>query len=366
MRESLANSAGELRVEECADAVGISRATAYRLLQAGSVTSSSESLPRRTPRGLSKTERAALLDLLNSERFMDQPPREVYGALLSEGTYLASVSTMYRLLREHQQTQERRAQRAPARYHAPAVRAEAPNQVWVWDITRVPGPRPGVWYYVYVILDLYSRYIVGWMVAETENAILAEQLFTETLSRHAIVDGTLCVHSDRGAPMTSSLLQDMFAQREIAPSFSRPQVSNDNPHAEASFRTMKAQPDMPIRFHNEQEVREWMTGHVAWNNHQHHHVSLALFTPADVFFGRTTAIVAQRQMALDRVWQDHPERFPLGKPVAKLPPSFVAIDPQSVHAHGDGWHDASPLNSLRNLEKHHRKPRPSTQTLLNF
>jgi putative transposase len=297
---------------------------------------------------------------------MDQTPREVYGELLSEGTYLASVSTMYRLLREHQQTQVRRAQRVPARYHAPAVRAERPNQVWVWDITRVPGPRAGVWYYVYVILDLYSRYIVGWMVAETENAALAEQLFAETFARYDIQPGTLCVHSDRGAPMTSSLLQDTFAQHAVAPSFSRPKVSNDNPHAEAGFRTMKAQPDMPPRFHNLQEVRDWMTGHVAWNNHQHHHVSLSLFTPADVFFDRVSAIVNQRQRALDQMWNAHPERFPNGRTEAKLPPAFVAIDPQSVYAHGDGWHDTSPLNPLRHLEKHHRMPRPSTQTLLKF
>ena len=366
MRESLADTQLKLRVEECADALGISRSTGYRLLQVEPRSSVAEGKPRGAPRGLSKTERADLMALLNSERFMDQTPREVYGELLSAGTYLASVSTMYRLLRDHQQTQERRAQRAPARYHAPAVRAERPNQVWVWDITRVPGPRAGVWYYVYVILDLYSRYIVGWMVAETENAILAAQLFTETLARYEIAPGTLCVHSDRGAPMTSSLLQDTFTQHAIAPSFSRPKVSNDNPHAEASFRTMKAQPDMPTRFHNEQEVREWMTAHVAWNNHQHHHVSLSLFTPADVFFDRVAAIVAQRQRALDHMWNAHPERFPKGRPIAKLPPSFVAIDPQSVYAHGEGWHDTSPLNPLRYLEKHHRKPRPSTQNLLNF
>ena len=166
--------------------------------------------------------------------------------------------------------------------------------------------------------------------------------------------------------MTSSLLQEAFNQCAVALSFSRPKAFNDNQHAEVSFRTMRAQPDMPPGFHNEQEVREWMTGQVAWNNHQHHHVSMSLLVPADVFFDRVAVVVSQRQTALDQMWKAHPERFPNGQPEAKRPPSFVAIDPQSAYAHHDGWHDTAPLNTLRHLEKHHRKRRPSTQNLLNF
>jgi putative transposase len=367
MQETLTQSEHGLSVSECAVALGISRATAYRTLRPSSEpTVRAMTATRQHPRALSPAEREALLQLLNSKRFRDQPPREVYGALLTEGHYFASVSTMYRLLREHGQSAERRDQRAPASYHAPAVHAEAPNEVWVWDITRLPGPRAGVWFYAYMILDLFSRYVVGWMVAENENAINAEQLFITTLARHQVVPATLCVHSDRGSPMTSSLLQDAFAQREIASSFSRPQVSNDNPHAEASFRTLKAQPDMPRRFNNLPEARTWIGEHVHWCNEEHHHSSLALFTPSNVFTGQVPKVLAKRQQALDSMWQQRPERFPNGPPVAPPPPTFVAIDPDGVHAHGEEWHDTSPLNPLRNLQKHHRKPRVSDQKLLVF
>lgn len=166
--------------------------------------------------------------------------------------------------------------------------------------------------------------------------------------------------------MTSSLVQDMLTQRAVTPSFSRPKPYNDNPHGEASFRTVTTQPKMPPRFHNEQEVRELMTGHVAWNSHQHHHLSLCLFTPADVFFDRVAAIVAQRQRTHDHMWNAHPKRFPKGRPIAKSPSSFVGIDPWSVYAEGGDLHDTSPLNPLRNLEKHQRNPRPSIQNLLDF
>lgn len=366
MQQALADSGHDLRLADVVSALGLSRATGYRLVRSEVPSTTQETVVRHTPRALSSTEREELLNVLNSQRFMDQPPREVYGALLSAGEYHASVSTMYRLLREQNQSLDRRAQRAPARYHAPAVRAERPNAVWVWDITRLPGPRAGVWFYAYMILDLFSRYVVGWLAADNENAVNAEALFAVTLDRHQIAPGSLCVHSDRGAPMTSSLLQDAFITHEISPSFSRPQVSNDNPHAEASFRTMKAQPDMPKRFHNLHEARTWVEAHVQWYNHQHHHSSLALFTPADVFFQRVPALLQQRQAALDAKWREHPERFPHGRPIAETPPAFVAIDPHGVHAHGEGWHDTSPLNPLRNLQKHPRKPRVNPQQLLNF
>jgi putative transposase len=154
------------------------------------------------------------------------------------------------------------------------------------------------------------------MAAENENAINAEQLFAVTLNRYQIEPGSLCVHSDRGAPMTSSLLQDAFIEHEIAPGFSRPQVSNDNPHTEASFRTMKARPDMPKRFHNLQEARTWVNSHVQWYNHEHHHTALALFTPADVFFQHVSVLLQQRQAAVDAEWREHTERFPHAWPTA--------------------------------------------------
>jgi putative transposase len=366
MQLSLDQSNHGLTVTDCANALDVSRATAYRRLRPEVKPQPELPTKRRSHRALDEQERATLLDIMDSDRFLDQPPREILGALLKEGTYLASVSTMYRLLREHGQTLERRSQRAPVHYQAPAVRADRPNAVWVWDITRLPGPRAGVWFYVYSILDLYSRFVVGWMVAENENAINAEHLFAITLDRYHIEPGTLVVHSDRGAPMTSSLLQDSFITHGVAPSFSRPQVSNDNPHAEASFRTMKAQPDILKRFPNAITVRQWVGEHMDWSNHEHHHVALALMTPADVYFGRVNEVMAFHQAGYDKIYEHHPERFPKGRPMAKPPPMYVDIDPGGVHAYGDGWHDTSPLNPLTHLQKHPRSPQPSRQKLLKF
>lgn len=345
-----------------------SRATLYRSAAYSGPRCEGPAPKRKTnsPRKLSAQEIQELTAEMHSERFVDQPPREIYAALLRVGKYRASISTMYRLLKMLGASAERRAQRNPMRYSAPAVIARRPNEVWVWDITRLPGPRAGVWYYVYVIMDLYSRYVVGWLIAPNESTLLAEQLFNESLKRHEIKPGQLTVHSDRGSPMTADLLQDAFEDAEIAPSFSRPQVSNDNPHAEAGFRTLKAQPDYPRRFEDIAHAGMWLTAYFSWYCDDHAHVGLALLRPADVFFGRVDEMIARQQEVLDQARALHPERFVNGPPIAKRPPTYVAIDPAGVFAHGPDGTDSSPLNPLGAAVAAHAKRPRARQLMLSF
>ena len=314
-------------VQAC-EALGISRATLYRRTAPGAVPNPWTTRP--VPRKLSEAERQAIVDVLHSAEFADQPPHEVYAALLSRGEYLASIRTMYRLLAELGETKERRALRSPERHAKPTVEASAPNQVWTWDITKLAGPEPGIFYCLYVIIDLFSRYVVGWLLAERENAALAKQLFAETLLRHGVEPGQLVVHSDRGSPMKSDGLGQLLANLGVTRSFSRPRVSDDNPFSEAQFKTLKYQPDYPERFSSFLHARGYCQEFLGWHNEHHHHTGLALFTPADVFHGRVPGVAALRQAALDDIYRAHPERFPNGPPRVRLPPQTVSINP--LHA----------------------------------
>jgi putative transposase len=267
-----------------------------------------------------------VLDALHSPEFVDQPPHEVYATLLGRGVYLASIRTMYRLLAEGAETQERRRQRQPQVHPKPSLTATAPNQVWTWDITKLATTSVGVFLHLYVILDLFSRYVVGWMVATKECKHLAAQLFAETIARHGVEPG-LTVHADRGSAMKSDTLAQLLATLGAQRSFSRPHVSDDNAFSEAQFKTLKYQPDYPGRFDGELHARGWVGPFFGWHNDEHHHSGLALFTPADVFFGRVDQIRAVRQAALDEAFQAHPERFPNGAPRVPLPPTEVSINP---------------------------------------
>jgi putative transposase len=271
------------------------------------------------------------MDVLHSKEFVDQPPQEVYAALLSRGVYLASVRTMYRLLAERGETQERRNQRRPIVHAKPSLTATAPNQVWTWDITKLATTAAGVFLHAYVIIDLFSRYVVGWMVAAKECKHLAAQLFAETIARHGIEPG-LTVHADRGSAMKSDTLAQLLATLGVERSFSRPHVSDDNAFSEAQFKTLKYQPDYPGRFLGEVHARGWLEPFFGWHNDEHHHSGLALFTPADVFFARIDEIRAIRQAALDEAYQTHPERFPRGAPRVALPPREVSINPMTSTA----------------------------------
>jgi putative transposase len=306
-------------------ALDMPRATLYRHIKPK--TGAHPTRRRCSTRRLSESERQAVLDVLHEPRFADQPPAQVYAKLLDEGRYLCSVRTMHRLLSEAGESGERRVQRPKTHHPVPRLVADAPNVVWSWDITKLATWAKGVFLSLYVVLDLYSRYVVAWMVAGRENSALAKQLLAEAITRQGIEPGHLCVHQDRGAPMTAHGFLDLLAELGVDPSHSRPRVSNDNAFSEAQFKTLKYQPDFPGRFRDVEHARAWCAEFFDWYNHHHQHSGLALFTPADVFHGRIDELVATRQAGLDAAYAAHPERFVQGPPKVARPPAVVAINP---------------------------------------
>lgn len=320
----------QVPIAQACTALGISRATLYRQTQPPRLRLVSGRAP--SPRRLTDPERRAVLDVLHSEEFVDQPPPEVYATLLSRGAYLASIRTMYRVLAASGESGERRAQRGPMKHAKPSLTATAPNHVWTWDITKLRGPIPGVFYCLYAILDLFSRMTVGWLLAERESAELAQHLFTETVALHGVARDTLTVHADRGSAMRSEGLAQLLGSLGVERSFSRPHVSDDNAFSESQFKTLKYQPDYPERFESLLHARAWCQEFFGWYNDIHQHSGLALFAPADVFYGRVEVIAGRRQVALDTAYAAHPERFPNGPPVVRRPPTSVAINPLSVDA----------------------------------
>ena len=312
------------------EALGVSRATLYRC-QSLVGRKHGPQRRRHSPRRLSPAERARLLDTLHAEEFADQPPAEVYATLLGRGEYVGSIRTMYRILAEEDELRERRNQRKPHVHAKPSLTARAPNEVWTWDITKLATECKGVFLMAYVIIDLFSRYVVGWMLAEKECRHLAAQLFAETTARHGVGPG-LTVHADRGAAMKSDTLAQLLASLGASRSFSRPRVSDDNPFSEAQFKTLKYQPEYPGRFASLDHGRTFLQGFFGWHNDEHHHAGLALFTPADVFLRRVPAVAARRQVALDEAFRAHPERFPNGPPKVRLPDAEVHINPLTSDA----------------------------------
>jgi len=279
------------------------------------------------PKALDAHERQQVLDVLNDETYCNQPPMQVYHNLLQQGRYLCSVSTMHRLLRKRNLQGERRAQRAPQSNLMPRLLATAPHQVWTWDIAKLPTRKRGEYLSLYVVMDLFSRYIVAWMLSRKENSALSSQLIDEAAVRYDIKPGNLTLHQDRGMPMTAHCYLDLLSELAITASHSRPRVSNDNPMSEAQFKTLKYQPDYPRRFDHYDHAMRWCNDYVEWYNHKHHHSSLEGFTPEQVFTGQYVDIARVRQRALDDAFAMHPERFGRGRPIVKLPPRKVAINP---------------------------------------
>jgi transposase InsO family protein len=339
--------------------LGVSRATLYRSTCPAPPQAVREFAP--SPRRLGDDERQAIVDAMHSAEFVDQPPMEMFAKLLSRGVYLASIRTIYRVLAELGESKERRNQRLPHPYVKPSLTATGPNQVWTWDITKLATLEKGVFLHAYVIIDLFSRYVVGWMVAAKECKHLAAQLFAEAVARHSIEPG-LIVHADRGAAMKSDTLAQLLATLGVGQSFSRPHVSDDNAFSEAQFKTLKYQPDYPGFFATLLHARGWLESFFGWHNDEHHHSGLALFTPADVFFGRFMAVHAARQDALDAAHARHPERFPNGPPKAALPPAKVHINPLEaltlLVAHADSAGVAANVNAPPITDV---PPKPKTQ-----
>jgi putative transposase len=260
-------------------------------------------------RALAPAEADAVVGTLNSERFCDKAPAQVWATLLDEGTYLASVSTMYRLLRARAQVRERRAQARRPALVKPELVATKPNEVWSWDITKLAGPYKWTWFQLYTILDVYSRYVVGWLVAPRESATLAEQLIADAIYRHKVEDGQLTLHAGRGSSMTSRTVSQLLADLGVLQSHSRPHQSNDNPYSEAQFKTLKYSPTFPKRFANIAAVRAFCDGFFEYYNHEHRRSGIALHTPADVHFGMAEVVREKRQGVLDAAYAAMPHRF---------------------------------------------------------
>ena len=284
--------------------------------------------PRPKPaRALSDTERQTALVHLHSERFVDQAPHQVHAALLDEGVYVCSPRTMYRLLEQHGEIRERRDQLRHPAYQKPELLATRPNQVWSWDITKLRGPVKWNYFYLYVILDLFSRYVVGWMVAAGESAEMAKKLIQESLSKQGVAPGQLNLHADNGPAMTSKTLALKLADLGVTKSHSRPYVSDDNPFSESQFKTMKYRPEFPDRFGSLEDARAHSQGFFRWYNLEHHHSGIAMLTPYMVHYGLAADVLDQRQRVLTTAFQQHPERFVRKSPRPTPLPDAVWINP---------------------------------------
>ena len=306
-------------------ALGVSRATWYRWRRPRRVAAAQ---PRATPaRALSAAERQAVLDRLHSERFVDCAPATVYASLLDAGVYLASERTMYRLLAAAGELRERRNQRRHPAYGKPQLLATGPKQLWSWDITKLLGPAQGTSYHLYVILDVFSRYVVGWMVAARESAALAERLIGATLHKQGIAPGTLTVHADRGSSMRSKPVALLLADLGVAKTHTRPYTASDNPYSEAQFKTLKYRPGFPRRFGSLQDARAFCQAFFRWYNHAHRHAGIGLMTPEAVHYGQSQQVYEARAAVLQAAYAAKPERFVRQPPTPPKLPTATWINP---------------------------------------
>ncbi len=309
-------------------ALGVARATLHRRQRPPALR-----LPRPRPaRALAPEEETAILAALHSERFADLAPAAVVATLLDEGTFLCSVRTMYRVLDKYGEVRERRDQLRHPAYAAPELLATAPNQVWSWDITKLRGPVKWTYFHLYVILDLFSRYVVGWMVAPHESGELAKKLIAASCAKQGIEPGDLTLHADKGTSMTSKPVALLLADLGVVKSHSRPHVSDDNPYSEAHFKTLKYRPDFPDRFGSIEDARAFCVAFFAWYGVEHRHSGIAMLAPEDVHYGRAPQILAARGAVLDAAYALHPERFVRRPPRPGVLPPAVWINPPAPRA----------------------------------
>lgn len=326
--KELAHAVG---IRAACEALGLPRSSFYRAEQPPVLKPTTPTARPTPPRALSPAEKAQVREVLNSPRFQDQAPREVYATLLEEGIYVCHWRSMYRILDEYDEVRERRNQMSHPAYVKPQLVATAPNQLWSWDITKLLGPAKRRYYCLYVIVDIYSRYVPGWLLTESESADLAEELMATTCAKQGIGREQLTVHADNGAPMIAKPLTQLFTDLDITPSHSRPHVPNDNPYSEAQFKTLKYRPDYPERFGGAAAARQWAQAFFTWYNQEHHHSALGLLTPAVVHSGQAPAVLAERQRVLTAAYAAHPERFVKGPPTPGALPKEVWINrPQPV------------------------------------
>jgi len=315
-------------------ALDIPRATYYRRMSPTILLTADERPPSH--RALAVNERQQVLDYLHSDRFVDKAPYEVYGTLLDENIYLCSIRSMYRILESADEVRERRNQLKRPHYAKPELLATQPNQVWSWDITKFLGPVKWTYFYLYVILDIFSRYVVGWMIAGRENAELAKQFIEETCFKQDVNTAQLTIHADRGSPMKAKTTAQLFADLGITKSHSRPHVSNDNPFSESQFKTMKYQPDFPKRFGSLEDAKLFCQSFFHWYNQEHRHTGIGLLTPEVVHYGLAKEVIQQRNQVLAQAYKMHPERFVRKIPTAPKLPDAVWINPPKKSCESQG------------------------------
>ena len=326
--EELAKNKGKV-TKSCA-ALGLPRASFYRWRGRRDASPCQSRRSGRNPRALTESERHAVVETLRSERFVDQAPAAVWATLLDEERYLCSVRTMYRLLDAHDEVRERRNQLRHPSYEKPELLATGPNEVWSWDITKLLGPTKWTYFYLYVILDIYSRYVVGWMVAHKESAALARRLIDETCRKQGIEPGQLTLHADRGSSMGSKSVAFLLADLGVTKTHSRPHVSNDNPYSESQFKTLKYRPGFPKRFGSIQDARAFCQDFFAWYNTEHRHSGIGYLTPEVVHFGRAEEVLETRARALAAAYAAHPERFVRRAPRPPALPTAAWINPPTL------------------------------------
>jgi putative transposase len=330
MIQTVEHLAPQIGLTSACGVLNVPRSAVYRARQPVLLSSWAGPIKPTPARALSDAEQAQVRQTLNSDRFVDCAPRQVYAALLDEETYLCSVSTMYRILAENGEIRERRDQLRHPNYAKPELLATGPNQVWSWDITKLLGPVKWTYYYLYVLLDIFSRYVVGWLIAERQASRLAEALIGESCAKQNIPPDQLTIHADRGGPMLAKPLALLLADLGVTQSHSRPHVSNDNPFSEAQFKTMKYRPDYPDRFGSQADARAWAQTFFPWYNDEHYHSALGLLTPTVVHYGRAPTVIAARQQVLQQAYTQHPDRFVKGVPVHPALPTAAWINPPQV------------------------------------
>jgi transposase InsO family protein len=311
-------------------ALGVSRASVQRR-RARLIAPPAPRRPQpRSARALTAPQQQIVLDLLHAPRFADQAPAEVYASLLDQGVYHCSIRTMYRILDQHDEVRERRNQLRHPVYRKPELLAERPNQVWSWDITKLMGLTKWSYFYLYVILDIFSRRVVGWCVADAETATLFKPLFDDAISKHQVPPGQLTLHADRGGPMKAKATALLLADLGVTRTHNRPHTSNDNPFSESHFKTLKYQPRFPQRFGCIEDAKSFCRSFFDWYNQDHHHAGIGLMTPDQVHYGQTDAVHAMRQQTLDHAFRENPERFVNKAPTPPNKPAAAWINPPAA------------------------------------
>jgi len=318
------NISEEIGTESACNAFSLPRSSYYyKSSSATDIALAERNLPDFA---YSKEEREEILMVMNSDAYMDKTPYDIHASQLDKGNYLCSVSTMYRILDENNQLKERRNIKRSNNYQKPELLATEANQVWSWDITKLKGPAKWTYFYLYVIIDIFSRFVVGWMVAYRESATLAQKLIKETCEKQKIEANQLTIHADRGSSMKSKAVAFLLSDLGVTKTHSRPYVSNDNPYSESHFKTMKYRPDFPGNFNSMVETREFCRSFFDWYNKEHYHSGIGFLTPESVHYGFADDVLKKRKKVLIKAYEKNPKRFRFKKPNQKNIPKSVWIN----------------------------------------